>query len=339
MDSSKVINELLVMMRHSGDVAPVLAHACEALTQGLNASRCVLWTIVGDQLLATEEFSHGADCFKGNMLNSQESMSIVLEFLSRFPDESGGGLVYVHNTARDTDLHKFSPTLASLLELGDVRSRLIAQLRSRGIFSGFVEIQKCGTTTDWSEEDWLAFEQVALVVSLLEQQRFDSSRIASGTRDLEAIREIGCVFTDSKDSKTAWKNAAALTAAHLGFKHCQIFLFEKIEDADALVPQTDDALNTTIKLTEPDNPVVEAYFSSGAKIHNLGYSRRQPEIPFFGEETTLLFPFIADGLRLGVCAVWKRLPNVPSLTPQARDMGLTLAKIFALYAQRSSGAM
>lgn len=169
MDSSKIINELLAMMRHSADVAPVLAEACEALTLGLNASRCVLWTIVGDQLQVAEEFSPGADCFKGSMLNSQESMAIVLEFLSRFPDNIGGETIYVYDTARDTDLHKMSPTLASLLELGDVRSRLLSQLRCRGVFLGFVEIQKCGSKADWGEGERLAFAQVAMALSVILQ--------------------------------------------------------------------------------------------------------------------------------------------------------------------------
>jgi undecaprenyl pyrophosphate phosphatase UppP len=88
----------------------------------------------------------GHTCFAGNQLGSQESTAIVLEFLSRFPDESGAGVISIPDTSQDTNLHKMSPTLSSLIELGDVRARLMVQLRSRGIFSGFLELHSavCG---------------------------------------------------------------------------------------------------------------------------------------------------------------------------------------------------
>lgn len=48
----------------------------------------------------------------------------------------GAGVISIPDTAQDTDLHKMSAH-SSLLELGDVRGRLMVQLRSRGVFSGF----------------------------------------------------------------------------------------------------------------------------------------------------------------------------------------------------------
>src|SRR5476651_1398657 len=96
----------------------------------------------------------------GTQLGSQESTAIVLEFLSRFPDESGAGVISIPDTAQDTDLHKMSRTLSSLLELGDVRGRLMVQLRSRGIFSGFLELQQCGKPREWSTEDAVILQKV-----------------------------------------------------------------------------------------------------------------------------------------------------------------------------------
>ena len=109
MDSSKIVNEILSMLRHGQDQKLVFDYACKALTEGLRASRCVVWTIESDQLVAAEEFTvNGNYCFRGSKLDSQESMATVLEFLSQFPDESGCGVIYVADTAKDSSMHKFS---------------------------------------------------------------------------------------------------------------------------------------------------------------------------------------------------------------------------------------
>ncbi len=51
-------------------------------------------------------------------LRSDESAAIVLEFVNHFPDESAHGVISINDTAQDINLHKISPTLSSLIELG-----------------------------------------------------------------------------------------------------------------------------------------------------------------------------------------------------------------------------
>ncbi len=223
--SAKIINDIFRMLRLDPSMQDVIAYACEALATGLNASRCVVWKVVGDQLEATNEFStDGETLFLSNALDSQESMGLVLEFLSRFSDESGSGVIAVSDISQDRSMHEDYPRLASLLELADVRSRLLGQLRSRGIFSGFIDIQKCAEAAEWSASECLQFEEVTVALSVLVQQSFDFSHVCRDLDELRLKNDISGIFSDTKDVKIAWKSACSLLASHMGFEQAQIYL-------------------------------------------------------------------------------------------------------------------
>src|ERR1700722_2784795 len=101
MDSAKIINHIFRMLRHDPSMQTVIAYVCKTLVEELNASRCVVWKVVGDQLEATNEFSaDGETIFLGHAFDSQESMGIVLEFLSRFSDESGSGVIAISDISQ-----------------------------------------------------------------------------------------------------------------------------------------------------------------------------------------------------------------------------------------------
>jgi hypothetical protein len=234
-------------------------------------------------------------------------------------------------------MHNLCPTLASLLELGDVRSRLLGQLRSRGIFSGFVEIQKCGKTAKWSEAECQEFEEVLAALSVVVQQTSDVSTIEAAMRDLRLIHEVGGILSDTKDSRTAWKEAASLIASHMGFKHAQIYLLEERDSVDVLAPQIENERNEILMLTDTENPFVESFFSRVGKIYNSPYERKPTEVPFFGHEMAFVTPFKADGQQLGVFGLWQRPPESAEFRPQHRELGLSLAQVLALYAHRKSG--
>lgn len=319
-----IISDIIGQLRHSNDLGSILQYAIEVLATELKADRGLIWKVVGDQLAVTNEFSSsGHTCFVDNQLNSQESMSIVLEFLGRFPDESGAGVICVPDTAQDTDLHKMSRTLSSLLELGDVRGRIMVQLRSRGIFSGFLELQQCGTPRDWSTEDAVVLQKVAEMLSVVVQQSFDQSKIEMDAQEMKLINEIGSLFRDSKGegSRDSLVRSVMLVADHMGFIHSQIYLFN--QEAGVLEPQIRAEEERSVELSSKDNPFVAVFESGRGKVVNMEYSRKGD--PFFGHDMALVLPLTSEGARLGVIGLWQRQPKRPQFRPQDRELGLTIA--------------
>lgn len=319
-----IISDIIGQLRHSNDLASILQFAIEALTQVCQAERGLIWQVVGDQLAVTNEFAtSGHICFNENQLGSQESTAIVLEFLSRFPDESGAGVISIPDTAQDTNLHKMSPTLSSLIELGDVRARLMVQLRSRGIFSGFLELQQCGKTRDWSRQDAMVIQSVAEMLSVVVQQSFDQSKIEMDAKEMKLINEIASLFRESRgqSSQDSLVKSVMLVAEHMGFTHSQIYLYSQEEGV--LVPQIHDGNSEPVELTVKDDPFVAVFESGRGKIVNAEFTRKGD--PFFGHDMALVLPLISEGERLGVIGLWQRLSNKPSFRPQDRELGLTIA--------------
>ncbi len=319
-----IISDIIGQLRHSSDLTSILQYAIEVLTNVLKADRGLIWKVVGDQLVVTNEYSiTGHTCFVDNQLNSQESMSIVLEFLSRFPDESGAGVISIPDTAQDTDLHKTSRTLSSLLELGDVRGRLMVQLRSRGIFSGFLELQQCGNPREWTTEDAVVLQKVAEMLSVVVQQSFDQSKIEMDAQEMKLINEIASLFRDSKGqtSRDSLVKSVLLVADHMGFIHSQIYLFN--QDSGVLEPQIRADEEPSVELENKDNPFVAVFESGRGKVVNMEYSRKGD--PFFGHDMALVLPLISEGTRLGVIGLWQRQPKRPQFKPQDRELGLTIA--------------
>ncbi|MBS1993066.1 MAG: diguanylate cyclase [Cyanobacteria bacterium SZAS LIN-3] len=319
-----IISDIIGQLRHSSDLNSILQYAIETLTNGLGADRGLIWKVVGDQLAVTNEFSIiGNTCFVDNQLNSQESMSIVLEFLSRFPDESGAGVISIPDTAQDTDLHKMSRTLSSLLELGEVRGRLMVQLRSRGIFSGFLELQQCGKPREWSTEDAVILQKVAEMLSVVVQQSFDQSKIEMDAQEMKLINEIASLFRESKGetSRDSLVKSVLLVADHMGFIKSQIYLFNP--DLVTLEPQIGEDEESAVDLSNKDNPFVAVFESGRGKVVNMEYSRKGD--PFFKHDMALVLPLISEGTRLGVIGLWRRQPKRPQFRPQDRELGLTIA--------------
>jgi len=322
--AQSIISDIIGQLRHSNDLSSILQFAIETLTTVVGAERGLIWQVVGDQLAVTNEFAmSGHTCFAGNQLGSQESTAIVLEFLSRFPDESGAGVISIPDTSQDTNLHKMSPTLSSLIELGDVRARLMVQLRSRGIFSGFLELQQCGKIRDWSHQDAVILQCVAEMLSVVVQQSFDQSKIEMDAKEMKLINEIASLFRESRGqtSQESLVKSVTLVAEHMGFTHSQIYLYSHEEKE--LIPQIQDGNNAAVPLTMKDDPFVAVFDSGRGKIVNAEFTRKGD--PFFGHDMALVLPLVSEGERLGVVGLWQRLPNKPQFRPQDRELGLTIA--------------
>jgi len=319
-----IISDIIGQLRHSSDLNSILQFAIENLTKAAKADRGIIWQVVGDQLAVTNEFAiSGHTCFAGNQLGVQESTAIVLEFLSRFPDESGAGVISVPDTSQDTHLHKVSPTLSSLIELGEVKARLMVQLRSRGIFSGFLELQSCRTTRNWSRADAMMLQSVAEMLSVVVQQSFDQSKIEMDAREMKLINEIASLFRESRGqtSQDSLVKSVMLVAEHMGFVNSQIYLFN--QEDQLLLPQIQNGASAQVPLSTKDNPFVNVFESGRGKVINMEYSRKGDS--FFGHDMALVLPLVSEGERLGVVGLWQRQSNKNQFRAQDRELGLTIA--------------
>ena len=322
--AQSIISEIIGQLRQSADLALILQFAIENLTDVIKAERGLIWKIVGDQLAVTNEYTASRHtCFAGNQLGPQESTAIVYEFLSRFPDESGAGVISIPDTSRDTNLHKMSQTLSSLIELGDVRARLMVQLRSRGVFSGFLELQQCGRTREWTKNEAEILQKVAEMLSVVVQQSVDQSKIEMDAREMKLINEIASLFRESRGqtSQESLVKSVMLVAEHMGFTHSQIYLYSAEEKL--LIPQIQDGSNAPVDLSAKEDPFVAVFESGRGKIVNAEFTRKGD--PFFKHETALVLPLVSEGERLGVIGLWERLKNKPQFRPQDRELGLTIA--------------
>jgi len=216
--ATELQRSILAQLRTASSIASILDFALETLARVLHADRCLIWQIVGDSLVATNEYSTNKHyCFLGNLLSSQESTAIVIEFLSLFPDQSGTGVISIPDTSQNKDLHKVSPTLTSLLELGDVGARLMVQLRSRGIFCGFMEIQQCARARNWSPEEATTVQLVAEVLAVVVQQSFDQIKIETMAREMKLMYEIGSLFREEKNIDPLLKSFLTLVDTEFGW--------------------------------------------------------------------------------------------------------------------------
>lgn len=324
-DAQKIIRDIVSQLRISSDLPAILDLATEELTKVSRADRGLIWQVVDDQLVVTNEFAmNNHECFKGANLGAQETTAIVSEFLSRFPDETGTSTIAISDTMQDAKLRHMSPTLAALIELGAARARLVAQIRSRGIFHGFIELQQCGNPREWSEQDGSVLQSVSEVLSLVVQQSFDLMRIEQDANEMKLVNEISGIFRESGGQRAQYtiEQAITLFADHTGFTSAQVFLFN--EEESVLVPQISAKEHAdNIPLVHKHNPFMQVFESGKLKTVNLEYSKRAD--PIFGHDPAMIIPLMSEGEKLGVLGLWKRKQGSPMLRPQDRELALTVA--------------
>lgn len=326
-----IISDTIGQLRSSNDLASILQSALEALTTVCQAHRGLIWQVEGDQIAVTNEFAtDGRTCFVGNMLGEQESTAIVLDFIRRFPDESGAGIISIPDTEQDTRTQQYQ-TLSSLLQAGNVHSRLMAHLRSRGIVVGFIELQDYEARV-WTELDAITLKSVGDFLSVVVRQSFDQSKTEEDAKEMKLINEISCLFRENRGNRTGWSKGSIssnltalaksvmLVADHVGFTQSQIYFYSEAENA--LIAQIQDRGIQAVKLTEKDDPFVAVYESGRSKVVSADSSTTDP---YFGNDMALILPLISKGESLGVIGLWQRMPSRRKFRPQDRELALTIA--------------
>lgn len=143
-----IIDKMITRMRLTADISELLSHTLQSFLEYSGAERAVVWQIVGDSLRVTQEVSSSADapCLLGKSLSPMDSTELVLRFLTLFPDEDSTGVAVIADVDDDTADNITSRALDTLYKEAGVKARLVGQLRSRGMFLGFLELQTAGDT-------------------------------------------------------------------------------------------------------------------------------------------------------------------------------------------------
>ncbi len=322
--AQSIITEIIGRLRHSHNLNAILQFAIEKLTQAIKADRGLIWQVVGDQLMVTHEYAaNGHLEFISNQLRQDESAALVLEFVNHFPDESAAGVISINDTTSDINLHKISPTLSSLIELGGVKARLMVQLRSRGVFFGFLELQQTNATRSWSNDEAIMIQAVAEMLSVVVQQSYDQTKIEVDAKEMKLINDIASLFRASRgqSSEQSLVKSVLLVAEHMNFVHAQLYLYN--QELNELVPQISNGENLNVPLSDNDNPFVSVFKSGPGKVINMEESRKADA--YFEHDTALVLPLISEGERLGVIGLWQRQSKQTPFKTQDRELGLTIA--------------
>lgn len=331
-DAQRIIRDIISNLRLSSDLNAILQFAIKELARVGKSDRGLIWQVIDDQLVVTNEYSkNNNNCFTDSQLGAQESTAIVSEFLSRFPDETGSGVIAIPDVRHDTKFsRRLSPTLAGLMELGDVRARLVAQIKCRGMFHGFIELQQKAKPRDWTDQDAAILQSVSEVLSLVVQQSYDLAKMEVNTNEMKLINEISEIFRESGGQHAPYtiERSLKLFADHTNFLSAQVFLVN--EEDRVLVPQmTEREYSGKVLFSAKNNPFLQVYETGKIKVFNQEKSRRGD--PFFGHNMAMVIPLMSEGERFGVLALWKRKEGAPALRLQDIDLAMTVASNLASF--------
>jgi hypothetical protein len=324
--AAEILDKAVERLRGTTSLRSVLDAAIADLTRVCEADRGLIWEIRGDQLCVTHEYSsHDDPRFHNVQLGSQESSGIIFDFLSRFPDEKDASTIDTQDVALE-ELGQKTPELSSFLKLAEVHSRALGQLRSRGMFNGFIELQRCGESgEEWSELTQAILQRVTGYLSIVIAQAHQLAQIERDGKQMRIMHQVSGYFANANGSlKTPLAKSVQLMAKHLGFESSQVFLYS--ERFNALLPQSQTANNEPLSLEGPENSFTAVYMTRKRKLINT--LRRQTN-QCFGEEQAVVLPLVCGDFCFGVIGLWKREAGVQVFGPYEREFALTMTEQLA----------
>jgi len=301
----------LVSIRRQGDLYRALDAALRKLVEGLGVDRGLIWQVVGDRLTVTHEHSasNESEQIAGTSLDARQSTEIVLEFLSKFLDCSGDGVILVE---RDADGENFWAPMFEL-SLG-LSSHLLVQVRA-DVFSGFLALQS-SRTRHWSDEETAVVARVAAVISIIVSDSFLLTKAEMDATSLNTVLKIAALFIDKdRVPLKILPQAVELIASQMPFERSRVYL----PSSGKLVSQDN---NLSVDLSETSDPVVEVFKACYAKI----IEANAPNLQQFGGGAAIILPLLEnEDKALGAFALWQPLPDCPDLNLFTRHTAIWLA--------------
>jgi hypothetical protein len=311
--AQQIIEEIVSTHRQNGDLDLTLNVVLKGLTSGLSADRGVVWQPMLDQLVATQEYTSIANQSRvvGTTLKVRESTQVVLGFLSRFVDESGSGVIELD--AQSDIACEWAPILQSA---DGVRWHLLVQLRSQGLFRGFLDFQS-EEVRQWTDTEVTAVQQVSAMLSIIVVDAFMLSQSNADISNLAAVVETLALFREEPDPVVAASKSATVLAKSFGSKQSRLYLFDP--DSNTLIGHDE-----SLRLTDSENPFVSVFNQAQPMILNpASIATSHPD--YFGSHRGIVMPLRAEEKTLGVLAFWERSPELKPFQPQERPVAFWLS--------------
>lgn len=294
--AQQTVSQLVLGLQRGVHLHDALTEALKTLVTGLSLDRGLVWQVAGDRLSVTHEFSQDGQKpeLLGVYLGQQDSMAVILQFLTAFPDFGAPGVLELKAGAKEE-----SPWEPFLMLSPGYKSTVFVQLRT-DIFVGFISFQSKAQRS-WSPSDLDTLEKVGTVLSVLLKDYFDIARLTMEATGLAVLVKVLSLFVDqdTTTSKCA-AQSVGLIAEHLGFKQSCLYLYT----GEKLIAQGDGGIS--LNLADKDNPFVDAFLSGRGAI----ISKATPDPQHrFGNHQGFIVPLRAEEKSLGVFALWERSDN------------------------------
>jgi hypothetical protein len=307
------IDKLVFDLRAGGSLHFALNEALQTLVVGMGVERGLIWQVDGDRLAISHEFSKSEETLKlvGTRLSPQESVSIILFFLTTFPDVTDIGVIEVSRASSEDN------TWAPLFNISaEYEASLLVQLRS-DVFNGFVAFQT-KKPKPWSAEEIAAVAKVGALMSVLVKNQFDIVRMTTETTSLSVLVEVLSIFInqDAPISINAAR-AVSMIGEYLGFKQSRLYLY-----ADGkLVCQEDGG--KALDLVDNNNPYIDVFSSGRGRFVGEAY-QEAAHLKDFGKDEGIIVPLLREEKPFGVFGVWERSKE-RSFHPSDRELALWFA--------------
>ncbi len=306
--AQKAINEIIHEIRTKGDFDAGFNRALETLQKELDVDRAILMQVSGDQLTITHEAAKNGEPSSRKSFTAQESTMMVITMLSRSPD---GAKIQALSLSRDEPDESFLPYLDAFKE---VSTHLLAEIRGQ-IFPGFLIMQSIEPRA-WTDEESASLEKISEFLAVILSMWFDQQKLLSDYMVLEAQSKIDSLDLTSKETfADAVLKGVELIANACYFHDFRLYL----SDEQRLF---DSKAHEQLDLNDSSNP-----FALASKVKRGSvFAPGSPEAPeCFAGKTGVIVPLVHNDNLIGTFGIWDSKRHNSYVSPQHREIALTLA--------------
>jgi GAF domain-containing protein len=306
--AQKAINEIIHSIRTKGDFDAAFNRALETLQKEFDIDRAVLLQVSGDQLTITHEVAKNGEPSFRKSFSAQESTMMVIDMLSRSPD---GAKIQVLTLNRDIPEETFLPYLRAF---ENCSSHLLAEIRGQ-IFHGFIIMQSI-EPRKWTDEERSSLVKISELLAVIFSMWFDQQKLISDYMVLEAQSKIDSMDLNSNEALADIAlRGVELIANACHFNNFRLYL---LDDQHLL----DSAAQEQLNLDDSSNPFVSI---SKVKRGSVFVPGIQDAPKCFAGTAGMIVPLVQNEKLLGVFAIWNCNRHNGYISPQHREIALTLA--------------
>ncbi|MBA3858876.1 MAG: hypothetical protein C0508_00940 [Cyanobacteria bacterium PR.023] len=306
--AQKAINEITHAIRTKNDFDAGFNRALETLQKGFDVDRAFLLQVSGDQLTITHEVTKHSEPCSRKSFTARESTMMILTMLSRSPD---GEKIHALSLNRDEPDESFLPYLDSFQEIS---SHLLAEIRGQ-LFPGFLIIQSRERRT-WTDEEKTSLEKISELLAVIISMWFDQQKLISDYMVLEAQSKIASLDLGSKETLPGEvSKGVALIANACQFTDFRLYL----SDEKYLF---DSHANEQVELADSSNPFA---LVSTLKRGSIFVSGSLAAPVCFAGTTGMIVPLVHNDILVGTFGIWNSKRHNSYVSPQSREIALTLA--------------